>query len=91
MLSIFFFILSGVLIGYLTRNKTYITYVGSIINIIIVLLLFFLGVSVGANKQIVESFANIGKDAFAIASATTLGSVFCAWFIYNRFFKSKER
>ena len=90
MLSIFFFILSGVAVGYLTRNRTHLRYVGSTINIIIILLLFFLGVAVGANKQIVESFANIGFDAFAIALATTLGSILCAWFVFNRFFKNTK-
>ena len=90
MLSIFFFILSGVAVGYLSRNRTQLKHVGSIINIIIIVLLFFLGIAVGANKQIVESFASIGFDAFAIASAATLGSILCAWFVFYRFFKNKE-
>ncbi len=90
MLAVFFFILSGVAIGYLTRNRTQLRHVGSTINIIIILLLFFLGVAVGANKQIIEGFATIGMDAFAIAFATTLGSVLCAWFVYNRFFKNNR-
>ena len=87
MFSIFAIILSGVLVGYLTRRRTYIKQVSSIINVIIVLLLFFLGIAVGTNKQIIENFASIGLQAFAIAFATTLGSVLCAWFVYNRFFK----
>ncbi|HHW81754.1 MAG TPA: LysO family transporter, partial [Bacteroidales bacterium] len=60
MLSIFIFIISGVAVGYLLRDKTFKNHVGSIINIIIIVLLFFLGIAVGANKQIVESFATIG-------------------------------
>lgn len=91
MISIFSFILAGVVVGYLTRRRTYIKQVGSIITLIIVFLLFFLGVAVGSNKQIVESFANIGIEAFAIASASTIGSVLAAWFVYNRFFKNKKR
>ncbi|NLZ94380.1 MAG: LysO family transporter [Bacteroidales bacterium] len=90
MLSIFIYIFSGVAVGYLLRNRTYKKHVGSIINIIIIVLLFFLGVAVGANKQIVDNFANIGFDAFAIAFAATLGSVLCAWFVFNRFFKNKK-
>lgn len=90
MLSIFFFILSGVVVGYLLRNRTHLKHVGSAINIIIIFLLFFLGIAVGANKQIIESFATIGLDAFAIAITTTLGSVLCAWFVYNRFFKNNK-
>lgn len=90
MLSIFFFILSGVAVGYVSRNRTYKQHVSSIINIVIIVLLFFLGVAVGANKQIVENFPTIGFDAFAIAFAATLGSVLCAWFVFNRFFKNKK-
>ena len=90
MLSIFFFIISGIAVGYLLRNRTLKKHVGSVINIIIIVLLFFLGVAVGANKQIVENFATIGFDAFAIALAGTLGSVLCAWFVFNRFFRNKK-
>ena len=90
MISIFSFILTGVFVGYVTRKSTHIKYVSSVISVIIVLLLFFLGVSVGANKEIVNSFANIGVDAFAIATACTIGSLLCAWFVYNRFFKNKN-
>ena len=90
MISIFSFILAGIFVGYLTRKSTYIKHVSSIINVIIVLLLFFLGVAVGANKQIVESIAIIGIDAFAISTATTIGSVLAAWFVYSRFFKNKK-
>ena len=90
MLSIFFFILSGVAVGYLSRNRTNIKHVGSIINVIIIVLLSFLGVAVGANKQIVDNFAAIGFDAFAIAFASTLGSIVCAWLMYNLFFKKKK-
>lgn len=91
MISIFSFILVGVFVGYLARKSTHIKHVSSIISVIIVLLLFFLGVSVGANKEIINSFANIGVDAFAIATATTIGSLLCAWFVYNRFFKNKTK
>ena len=90
MLLIFIFILSGVALGYLSRNKTYNQHVGSIINMVIIVLLFFLGVAVGANKQIINNFLTIGFDAFAIAFAATLGSVLCAWFVYNLFFKNKN-
>ena len=89
MIFIFVFILAGVFVGYLIRKTTYIKHVSSIISLIIIFLLFFLGVAVGVNKQIIESFASIGIDAFAIASATTIGSVLSAWFVYNRFFKNK--
>lgn len=91
MLSIFFFILSGVAVGYLSRNKTQLRHVGSAINVIIIVLLFFLGIAVGANKQIVESFASIGFDAFVIALATTIGSILCAWFVFHRFFKNNTK
>ncbi len=90
MIYIFSSILVGIAVGYLTRKRTYIKQVSSIITLIIIFLLFFLGVAVGANKQIVESFASIGIDAFAIATACTIGSVLTAWLVYTRFFKDKK-
>ncbi len=90
MLLIFVFILSGVFVGYISRKTTLVKHVGSFINVIIVLLLFFLGIAVGANRQIVDNFAHIGLDAFAIAFGATTGSLLCAWMVYKRFFKEKK-
>lgn len=89
MLHIILFIIVGIVVGYIFRNKSFVKYVGSVLSVIIMLLLFFLGVSVGANEQVVNNFANIGLDAFILTVGATLGSVLFAWWVYKRFFSRK--
>lgn len=89
MLHIILIILSGVLVGYFVREVPQVKHVGLVISIIIMLLLFFLGVSVGANRQVVDNFAQIGIDAFLITLGGIVGSILCAWWIYYRFFRQK--
>lgn len=91
MLNIILIILSGVVVGYFVRKIPQVKYVGTIISMIIMLLLFFLGVSVGANEQVVKNFSSIGFDALIITLGGTLGTVLCAWFVYKRFFKRKDK
>ena len=91
MLNIILILLSGVVVGYFVRKIPQVKYVGTVIGLIIMLLLFFLGVSVGANEQVVKNFSIIGFDAFIITIGGTLGTVLCAWFVYERFFKRKGK
>lgn len=91
MLNIILIILSGVVVGYFVRKIPQVKYVGTVITFIIMLLLFFLGVSVGANEQVVKNFSSIGFDALIITLGGTLGTVLCAWFVYERFFKRKGK
>lgn len=77
--------------GYFVRKIPQVKYVGTVITFIIMLLLFFLGVSVGANEQVVKNFSSIGFDALIITLGGTLGTVLCAWFVYERFFKRKGK
>lgn len=88
MLHIILFIIAGILVGYVLRNQHFVQYIGTILSLIIMLLLFFLGVSVGSNEQVVSNFSQIGLDAFILTVGATLGSVFCARWIYVSFFKN---
>lgn len=91
MLSILSIIILGVVVGYFLRHFSTIKHVAAIISVIIVLLLFFLGVSVGANEEVVKNFSSIGLDALVLTVGGTLGSVLCAWWVYTSFFKRKEK
>lgn len=90
MINIFLIIFSGIIVGRLLRNSRFTKYLGKIISAIIVLLLFFLGMEVGNNEQVMQNFRLIGLDAFVIALAATLGSVLCAWWVYRKFFRRKK-
>lgn len=91
MVSIFFCIVSGILAGYLLRNRGCVKYVGTLLSVVIMLLLFFLGVSVGINQQVVNNFASIGIEALILTIGGTVGSLLCAKLIYSMFFKKRGR
>jgi len=46
------------------------------------LLLFLLGLEVGANETIVRQFGTLGFEAFLLAAGATLGSVVFAWILW---------
>ena len=61
---------AGIIAGRLLRRHP-ITWLGKVINILIWLLLFLLGVEVGGDDRIVEGIATLGAEAVGIA---TLGA-----------------
>jgi|AGTN01.1.fsa_nt_gi Membrane protein of unknown function (DUF340). len=90
MLPIILCIVTGILAGYLLRKAPFVKYTGTLLNVVIMLLLFFLGISLGANEQVVKNFAVIGLDALILTVGGTLGSLLCAKWVYRRFFKNKK-
>ncbi|WP_303181313.1 LysO family transporter [uncultured Butyricimonas sp.] len=76
---------TGIILGYLFRERN-LKIVYKLINYAIFLLLFLLGITVGANGDIMNNLATIGYDALLITLASVAGSVLCAWGIYHFFF-----
>ena len=68
----------GIAVGYFFRKVEWLQKIGKPISYTILLLLFLLGISVGANESIVNNL-------------TTLGSVLAAWGVYHFFFKERSR
>lgn len=91
MFTVIGFMLGGLLFGYLLRNQAVVSYVGRLISVAIFILLFLLGVSVGANKEVVGSFTTIGLDAFLLAVGGVLGSVCAAWLVARYVFKEGRK
>lgn len=85
--------LTGMLIGYLLRNKR-LHWIQKVITILIWLLLFLLGTEVGGNEAIIRGLHNIGLEAAVITVAAVAGSVLCAWalwyLIYERNKEAKK-
>ncbi|WP_298650208.1 LysO family transporter [uncultured Proteiniphilum sp.] len=86
MIPIILCIATGILAGFLVRNTGFVKYTGTLLTVVITLLFFFLGVSVGNNEQVVRNFASIGLDAFILTVGGTLGSLFCIKWIDDKFF-----
>ncbi len=70
--------LTGILAGYLLRNKR-LTWISKIITFLIWVLLFLLGTDVGANEALIKGLPTLGLEAVIITSAAVGGSTLCAW------------
>ncbi len=73
--------LAGIAVGYFFRQQK-IRSIHKIILALIWLLLFLLGLEVGANETVVRQFAKLGFEAFLLAVGGTLGSIIAAWLLW---------
>ena len=64
--------LCGIGTGYLLRNKK-MSFIGRIITSLIWVLLFLLGIEVGANPRIVNGLQTLGLEAIVLTIAGSLG------------------
>lgn len=81
----------GIVLGYLIRSKTFLVKLNDkFIMWAIYLLLFVLGITIGANEVIMKSLPTLGLKALAITIGGVVGSIVMGWFTYNFFFKNRE-
>ena len=73
--------LSGVLCGYLVRNKN-IRIIHKIITALIWLLLLILGLEVGHNESIIQNIDVIGLEAIYITLGAVIGSILASWLLW---------
>ena len=55
--------------------------IGKLSNLAIILLLFTMGITIGANPDVMLSLPSLGLSAFMMASATVLGSTMAVWIV----------
>ena len=79
----------GMLIGFLFRSrKKFISAINKSTIWIISALLFFMGVSVGIDNNIMGQLSIIGLQGFILALVAILGSVLLSWVVYVLYFKN---
>ena len=88
MLTVIGLMAAGIALGYLSRGKS-LQGIPRLISAAILVLLFLLGITVGADGEIMDNLAAIGKDAAVITLAAVGGSVLCAWGVYKYFFHER--
>ncbi|MBE6224510.1 MAG: lysine exporter LysO family protein [Bacteroidales bacterium] len=88
MFKVLFITFSGIAMGYLLRRQWWVEWLYKGISYTIWLLLFFFGLQVGANEQVVANLDTLGLKALAISLSGVLGSCCFAWIVY-RFVFSK--
>lgn len=91
MYTVISFMFAGIAIGYLLRKFSFMRYLSLTISVTIYLLLLFLGITVGADKQIMDNLSLLGGEALFFSIMSTLGSVLAAWAVYVIFFKKGEQ
>ena len=82
MLKIVMIMLCGIGTGYLLRNKK-MSFIGRIITALIWVLLFLLGIEVGANPRIINGLQTLGLEAIVLTIAGSLGSAIFAWALWR--------
>lgn len=82
-------LVAGIILGVFIRDyKTLIKVISRLTDGAIFLLLFFLGISVGMNEQIITNFQKIGLQSFIITILATVGSILVSYMVYKIFFKT---
>ncbi len=82
MLTIILIMAGGILIGRIFRKRN-LSWISKVINLLIWVLLFLLGVEVGGNERIVKGIANLGAEALGISIAAVAGSILLAWGLWK--------
>lgn len=77
MLIIFGFLVAGFLCGFLLR-RIRIRWVGKVTTALVWVLLLFLGIEVGSNRELIKSLPSLGLEAVAVSVAAILGSCLMA-------------
>ncbi len=87
MFSVIACLCGGILIGYLLRRHR-LRKTDNLISALIWLLVFLLGVEVGANRGVIAALPRLGLQASLLAIGSSLGSATLAWVLW-RYVKGK--
>ena len=77
----------GAIIGYSLKSKKDLSKVSTLIQIVVCVLLFILGLSVGGNKLIISNLTYYCEQAAIISVLSLVGSSVAAMLVFNLFFK----
>jgi len=86
--QVLIFLLIGIAIGsFANLNKKTVLLNSKLQFIGLMLLLFFMGASIGLNKSLLANLKTIGYDSFVYAASTILFSIAFVYFATKRFFE----
>jgi len=88
MWMIFLFLLTGVIIGFLFRNKhNVLKTAAKTTSWAVFLLVLFLGISVGGNKNVMSTIGVLGWQALITSVGSIAGSLLLSGIVYFFFFR----
>jgi len=79
----------GILLGWISRRLMF-SWVNKVITMLVWLLLYILGLEVGANDKIIRGFYHLGIEALGIAIAGLLGSMFAAFLLQKLILRNQK-
>lgn len=80
---IFIFLIAGILVGFIFRNRPKtIVFSSQATAWAVFLLIFFLGLSVGQNDAVVSALGELGWQAILLSSGSILGSLIFTGVLY---------
>ena len=82
MLKVVAIMLCGMAVGFLLRKRR-LRIVPQAVTVLIWLLLFFLGVEVGENPQVVGGIRQLGLEALWLAFMGIVGTVLFSWLLWR--------
>ena len=88
MLKFVAIIVSGMAVGFLLRKRQ-LRIVPHLVTMLIWLLLFFLGVEVGENPQVISGITTLGLEALCLSLVGIAGTVLFSWALW-RWVNSKK-
>ncbi len=90
MLKVVAIMLSGMAIGFLLRKRR-LRVVPHAVTVLIWLLLFFLGVEVGGNPQVIEGITSLGLEALWLSLTGLAGTVLFSWALWRWVSRNRRR
>lgn len=91
MIEVLIIMVLGSCLGFLIRKKSKLIAINDkLIMIAIFVLLFFMGISIGANRKIMSNLPVLGLKSLLIAISGVVGSIVVSYFVYKLFFTAKK-
>ena len=80
---------AGMILGLIFKDKLrkYEKLLNSLLMLSIYLLLFFMGVSIGKNQELMKNLGNIGLKALLISTGAIIGSIIFAYLLFKKWKK----
>ena len=86
MFTVISIMFAGVAVGYAARHISFLSKLNYSISGTIWALLFFLGIKVGKNENLMRNLPSLGGQALLLAVLGTVGSVLAGWAVWKLFF-----
>lgn len=82
---------AGIVTGYVFRRRPRVAGTADRVTTwVIYLLLFTLGLSIGADREIMGQLGTLGLEGLVLAVCGLLGSTVCAWIVWRLWFRGRE-